>query len=290
MRNKVSGGGRARNVAIALQQAGGGTRLQGERVSGMASAGGGGVERAVREALAALRRRGLARRATAMRAYFRRDERVSFFGVGAPAVRRLARQVWRAHRHAWDTAAATRFCDALVRRPELEAKSVGVLVLGQWRARLPRGLLRTVRGWLAGGHCASWAAVDLVAPTLVTPLLEREPALSPTVAAWARARSLWVRRAAAVAFVPLARRGRSLDVAYAVATRLLTDTSDLIHKATGWLLREAGKTDLERLERFLRARGPAIPRTTVRYAIERFPPARRRALLVATRVGRRRRG
>jgi len=48
---------------------------------------------------------------------------------------------------------------------------------------------------------------------------------------------------------------------------------------------EAGKADLPRLERYLRANGPSIPRTTLRYAIERFPDAKRRALLAATRAG-----
>ena len=50
-----------------------------------------------------------------------------------------------------------------------------------------------------------------------------------------------------------------------------------------WLLREAGKTDPPRLERYLRRHGPTIPRTTVRYAIERMPEARRKAMLLATR-------
>ncbi|HMC83630.1 MAG TPA: DNA alkylation repair protein [Candidatus Polarisedimenticolia bacterium] len=57
-----------------------------------------------------------------------------------------------------------------------------------------------------------------------------------------------------------------------------------MHKATGWLLREAGKTDPRRLEAFLREEGRRIPRTTLRYAIERFSESRRRAILRATRL------
>lgn len=56
-----------------------------------------------------------------------------------------------------------------------------------------------------------------------------------------------------------------------------------MHKAVGWLLREAGKADRKRLERFLLDNGPDIPRTTVRYAIERFGKADRKRLLEATR-------
>ena len=56
-----------------------------------------------------------------------------------------------------------------------------------------------------------------------------------------------------------------------------------MHKAVGWMLREAGKTDMPRLERFLRAEGPKMPRTAARYAIERFPKDKRKHLLEVTR-------
>jgi 3-methyladenine DNA glycosylase AlkD len=58
---------------------------------------------------------------------------------------------------------------------------------------------------------------------------------------------------------------------------------DVIQKAVGWTLREAGKADANRLERYLRAHGPAVPRTTLRYAIERFPAVKRASLMMATR-------
>jgi len=218
-----------------------------------------------------------------MRAYFKRDETVSFFGVALPDLRRLARATWVDRRTTWNVTAATAFCDGLIRQPEFEAKVVGVLVLARWWREFPPGLLRTVRRWLHGGHGASWAAVDLVAPSLLTPLIERDPALLAELTGWTGARSLWVRRASAVALVPLARKGRALREAYQIAAALQTDRHDLIHKASGWLLREAGKTDPDRLERFLRRHGPAIPRTTLRYAIERFPADRRRQLLLETR-------
>jgi 3-methyladenine DNA glycosylase AlkD len=218
-----------------------------------------------------------------MRVYFKRDEDVRFFGVGLPEVRRIAGAVSREYRSDWDGPAAIAFCDAMIRRPEMEAKGVGVIVLSHWRREFPDSLFATARRWLADGHAASWAAVDLLAPAILTPLLERRPALITRLERWTRARSLWVRRAAAVGLVPLARRGRALDPAYRVALALSRDQHDLIHKATGWLLREAGKTDMARLERFLRTRGARLPRTTVRYAIERFPATQRSTLLRVTR-------
>jgi 3-methyladenine DNA glycosylase AlkD len=97
---------------------------------------------------------------------------------------------------------------------------------------------------------------------------------------------MWVRRAAAVSLIPSVRRGLALDLAYGVARTLHPDPEDLIQKAVGWMLREAGKADARRLERYLRANGPRIPRTTLRYAIERFPPAKRHALLKITKSAR----
>ena len=100
---------------------------------------------------------------------------------------------------------------------------------------------------------------------------------------WSRDRNMWVRRASAVSLIPSVRKGQALDLAYGVARTLHADDEDLIQKAVGWMLREAGKADGSRLERYLRANGPRIPRTTLRYAIERFSATKRRALLHATR-------
>jgi 3-methyladenine DNA glycosylase AlkD len=59
----------------------------------------------------------------------------------------------------------------------------------------------------------------------------------------------------------------------------MADRHDLIHKASGWMLREAGKRDPTALRRFLAGRYERMPRTMLRYAIERFPPAERRRYL-----------
>jgi 3-methyladenine DNA glycosylase AlkD len=86
-----------------------------------------------------------------------------------------------------------------------------------------------------------------------------------------------------VPFVKHAGKGRDLDRAYRIVTALLPDSQDLIHKATGWTLRECGKADAARLEKYLLEHGPSIPRTTLRYAIERFPEAKRQRILQKTK-------
>lgn len=94
----------------------------------------------------------------------------------------------------------------------------------------------------------------------------------------ARSESLWERRIAIIATLPLIKKGEVED-ALRIAAILLSDSHDLIHKAVGWALREVGKVARPQLLAFLRSNYAAIPRTALRYAIERFPPERRKRML-----------
>lgn len=218
--------------------------------------------------------------------YFRSDHPLPFLNVRAPIVRALARRLAVEHRADWAVGEALAFADLLVRDDRFEVKGLGVELLARFRRHLVPGHLPVFRRWLADGHADNWATTDSICGALINPLLTTYPDLVPEVASWAGHRNLWVRRASAVSLVKTASRGLSLDTAYAVATALQPDPHDLIHKAAGWLLREAGKTDRPRLERYLLAQGPRVPRTTLRYAVEHFPAADRQRLLAAIRATR----
>jgi 3-methyladenine DNA glycosylase AlkD len=173
--------------------------------------------------------------------------------------------------------------DGLMRDPYLETKAVGVELVARYRRSFTPRLLPSWKRWLAGNLAANWATTDAICGVLIGPLIVDHPRLIREMLKWSAHPNVWVRRASAVALIPAIRRGLAVEIAYDLARSLHPDGHDLIQKAAGWMLRELGKRDPRRLEQYLQTEGPSIPRTTVRYAIERFPTARREALLAVTR-------
>jgi 3-methyladenine DNA glycosylase AlkD len=236
-----------------------------------------------RDARGALRAAGNPRIARSQQRFFKPWEKISLYGLKTPEVKRIERELYASVRKSWGFAEAVVFCDLLMHDRHLESKAVGLLLLERYHREFEENLLGTVRGWLEHGLCDNWAVTDDLSTGVLWRLLERFDKLAGEFEKWRQSRNLWVRRAGVVVFVKCAGKGHHLDRIYRIVTALLPDSHDLMHKACGWLLREAGKADARRLERYLLKRGPAIPRTTVRYAIERFPVERRRYILEHTR-------
>lgn len=124
-------------------------------------------------------------------------------------------------------------------------------------------------------HCANnWDLVDLSAPYILGNYLLDNP--TPTLLHdLSRHQSLWHRRIAIVATLTLIRED-IFEPALTLAERYLTAPEPLIHKATGWILREIGKHDEPTLTKFLDAHAAKMPRTTLRYAIERLDSNRKK--------------
>ena len=211
--------------------------------------------------------------------YFRGDHNLGFYNTGSGHMRALACEIYLAQRDRWRLKDAVAFADLLMRDRYLEAKSVGLEVVARYHRNFAPSLLPQCRRWLARNDSANWATTDEMCGVVIGPLLATHPRLIPQLRAWSRHKNMWVRRASIVGLLKSMRVGKTIDQVYATAKALHPDPNDLIHKAVGWALREAGKIDSPRLERYLRANVRTIPRTTFRYAIERFPSAKRRALM-----------
>lgn len=118
----------------------------------------------------------------------------------------------------------------------------------------------------------NWDLVDTSVEYIIGPQLRDKP--KTLLYKWAKSKNLWERRMAIVATFDFIRHEQFSDT-LAISKLLLTDTHDLIHKASGWMLREVGKRDKQVLIRFLNDNTPTMPRTMLRYAIERLSPKER---------------
>ncbi len=122
----------------------------------------------------------------------------------------------------------------------------------------------------------NWDLVDSSAPYILGQyLLHKDRSVLYKLV---KSKNLWERRIAILATFWFIREGDFKD-ALAIGETLLSDTEDLMHKATGWMLREVGKRSRPTLVRFLNAHKATMPRTALRYAIEHFPKNERGVIL-----------
>jgi 3-methyladenine DNA glycosylase AlkD len=191
-----------------------------------------------------------------------------FLGVTVPEQRRIA----KGHR---DTPLPE--VAKLVGSPVHKHRLTGFLILTeQFRKADEEGRARLFA--FCRKHLAdlnNWDLVDTAAPKIIGEHLIAHPELRTMLYTFAEDSSLWKRRIAIIATQAFIRRGDFEDT-LAISERLLHDSHDLIHKAVGWMLREVGERDLPRLETFLERHAGVMPRTMLRYAIEKLPPQRRR--------------
>jgi 3-methyladenine DNA glycosylase AlkD len=192
-----------------------------------------------------------------------------FLGVAATPLRRISRQF---RELPLDQA------DRLLASPWHEDRLAALLILGEAYPRSDeKRQARIYRLYLSRtDRINNWDLVDCSAAEVVGRHL-RHRSRRPLYRL-ARSRSLWERRIAIIATKHWIRDGE-LDDTLTLAERLVGDQEDLIHKAVGWMLRCVGDRDRSRLRGFLDRHAATMPRTMLRYAVEKLPEALRRRYL-----------
>jgi 3-methyladenine DNA glycosylase AlkD len=192
-----------------------------------------------------------------------------FYGVVVPDCRRIAKAACRL---------SETELQKLLASPMHEERTVALLVMAERFERGDEGERSTIyRLYRRNLHRVNnWDLVDGSAPIIVGGYFEARD--RSQLYRWARSTKLWERRVAMLATYRYIRQGDFAD-ALAIARILRDDREDLIQKAVGWMLREIGKRDREAEERFLRAHHRKMPRTMLRYAIEKFPEPLRKSYL-----------
>jgi 3-methyladenine DNA glycosylase AlkD len=195
-----------------------------------------------------------------------------FLGITVPPLRKLAAEF---------QTAPLRTVQSLLKSRIHEERTLALMILvRQFMKGNESARNRIYELYLANiAFINNWDLVDGSAPYIIGQhLWERD---RTQLYAFARSRSLWERRIAILSTFYFIRRNDFID-ALRISELLLDDRHDLIHKAVGWMLREIGKRDSATEEAFLKKHHRSMPRTMLRYAIERFPEEQRRRYLLGT--------
>ena len=183
-----------------------------------------------------------------------------FLGVTAPEIRRIAKK--------FSQEISLQELTELIRSPIHEVRLCALIILvNKYKKEDSDKIYRYYLKHLNSVN--NWDLVDTSAPHIVGDYLNKNPEKSKILLEFSRSENLWIRRISIVstlAFIKNNEFNKTLEI----AKLLLNDDHDLIHKAVGWMLREIYKRDEVLIKRFLRQNYAQIPRTTLRYAIERM--------------------
>lgn len=208
------------------------------------------------------------------RKYFKNSKDDLFLGVSVPIIRKIAKEYF--HLSPQDIL-------ILMKSNVHDERSIANVILrAQYKKSDDEGKTRIFNFYVKNRkYIRDWDGVDDSAPYIVGPyLIHRDKKLLYQLA---ESNRIWDRRIAIVATLYFIRQGYLTDT-LKLAKVLLEDQEDLIHKAVGWALREVGKKDILLLKKFINKYHKIMPRTMLRYAIERFSSEERKPYLLKQRA------
>ncbi len=216
-------------------------------------------------------------------------EEIEVYGVKTPDARRISQEYFKQVKHrpkreifeiceqlhgglGHDPKCRTfRSCPA----PKYEEHGIAFSWAGKLVSQFEPADFGVFERWLEN-YVSNWAACDTFCGGAVGEFLLRFPEFLPRVQKWARSKNRWLRRASAVALILAVKQEKYLSDAYKTADILLEDEDDMVQKGYGWLLKEIANKRPGEVFEFVMKRKAKMPRTALRYAIEKLPPAWRK--------------
>ncbi len=214
-------------------------------------------------------------------------EEVKMYGVKTPEVGRIGKLAFRNIKHL-PKAEIFALCEELWRSGYAEEGTIACDWSYYLHEQYEPADFKVFEHWLKT-YVTNWAKCDVLCNHTVGTFVEMYPEYVGELKKWARSDNRWVRRAAAVTLIIPARKGLFLDDALEIADTLLSDGDDLVQKGYGWMLKAASMSEpiarnadpetrrkhLAAVFDFVMARRATMPRTALRYAIEKMPPEMR---------------
>lgn len=216
-----------------------------------------------------LRKVGTLRDQQEMKRFFK--ESIESYGVRVPVCRQMAREVARRVK-AWPMEDVFRLCHQLLEDQKQETLLIAfALIESRKRDWRPTDFKR-FEGWLKT-YVTNWAACDDLCGVILGPFFLAFPEYVVKHRAWIHSKNRWVRRAAAVSLIDPIRKKEGMDEILFTATQLLEDEDDMVQKGYGWMLKEASRAFPHQVFEFVLGHRARMPRTALRYAIEKLPLA-----------------
>ena len=200
-------------------------------------------------------------------------EEVKYYGIKSAQIRAISKEFFAAANSSGKES-LLELCEELMKSTYLEE----CVIACDWAYRIRKSYrpedFKIFDRWVKN-YLSNWAACDTLCNHTVAEFVTAFPQFLPNIIDWANSPNRWVRRASAVTFILPARKGKFHDIIFKVADILLTDNDDMVRKGYGWMLKSASQFDQKSVFDYVIKNKTNMPRTSLRYAIEKMPPQMR---------------
>lgn len=207
--------------------------------------------------------------------FFKENEKVKFYGVRKPIVKKIADSYFKKFIKGKDKKEVFSLCEKLLNSDYDEEKHIAFDWTFKLKDQYKKRDFIIFEKWLKK-YITNWASCDDFCMHAFGYFLYLFPETSLKIKKWSNSENRWLKRASAVIFIYSIRRGKYLEEIFNIADKLLQDKDDLVKKGYGWALKEASNVYQEEVFDFIIKRKNKIPRTALRYAIEKMPEEKRK--------------
>ncbi|HOX29814.1 MAG TPA: DNA alkylation repair protein [Candidatus Paceibacterota bacterium] len=196
-------------------------------------------------------------------------ESVKLYGVKTATVSKIAREYFKKIKNS-EKAEILGLCENLWQSGYMENSFIACNWSFALREKYEPKDFELFESWI-NGYISNWATCDTFCNHTMGTFLEMYPQYLPRLKEWAKSKNRWTRRAAAVSLIVPAKRGKFLKEILGISDILLCDPDDMAQKGYGWLLKVASQAHQREVFDYVMANKSAMPRTALRYAIEKMP-------------------
>ncbi len=204
--------------------------------------------------------------------YFK--EKTSCYGVRTPIVRKIAKRYFKEIKH-HNKKQIFALSEKFFENGYNEEATIAIQWVNELSRQFEKEDFNIFENWLKS-YINNWGKDDDFCLHIINPLIEKHPELIDKVKSWSHSKNMWLRRASAVSFITTigvfyTTRHNLKDI-FEVAETLLHDKEDLVQKGYGWMLKSASVNNQKEVFNFVMKHKSVMPRTALRYAIEKMPP------------------